>query len=231
MMLWSATVALLGLFTTLQVEATSHRPDLRVPACPRKATASFDKTLPDNKPFPKTSVDLCYTNSALKLVFTATGESKYYVDEKQGTNDEIWRYEVMEAFISRGSEDPATYLEFEINPKNVTYQAFVYNPTRVRAENAPFDHFFVSDPIGDGLVAKTTTDAAKKLWVSDVTIPLALFNAESDVFRLRGSQWRMNFFRTITNETLYPDQILGAWKSPGKASFHITPAFGHITFI
>ncbi len=52
------------------------------------------------------------------------------------------QYEVMEAFIYHGTNDPQTYLEFEINPNNVTFQAFIHNPSKVRAAGAAFDTAF-----------------------------------------------------------------------------------------
>lgn len=48
----------------------------------------------------------------------------------------------MAAFIYHGTNNPTAYLEFEVNPNNVTYQAIVSNPLKVRASGAPFDHFF-----------------------------------------------------------------------------------------
>lgn len=203
-------------------------PSLLVPQCPGQGTAVIDRTAPDRTAFPLTTVSLCYTQTALQLNFTAFQETNYYYNASQGTNGDIYNYEVMEAFIYHGRNDPQTYLEFEVNPNNVTYQAVVYNPTKVRAANAPFDHFFVTDPSTDGFSASTTLDKAAQTWWSSVQIPLALFNLDGHV---QGSQWRMNFFRTITSPSMYPNQTLGAWSPPNQPSFHITPYFGHVAFI
>ncbi|KAK2775467.1 hypothetical protein FQN53_003129 [Emmonsiellopsis sp. PD_33] len=202
-------------------------PSLSVPACPKKGIAVFNQTVPDKAPFPETHVELCYDQTNLHLTFKAFEEETYHFDPKQTTNGDIWEYEVMEAFIYQGVKDPQTYLEFEVNPNNVTYQAFIYNPTKVRAEGAPFDHMFVTDPITDGLVSSTTLDREAKTWFSDVTIPLALFNVEKPC----GTQWRMNFFRTLTSPDTFPEQGLGGWGVPNKASFHITEFFGHVRFV
>ncbi|PGH32816.1 hypothetical protein GX50_04355 [[Emmonsia] crescens] len=210
-------------------------PSTVVPECPRKGKVVFSKSVPEGMKFPKTQVDLCYSTKTSKnspmlhLTFTAFDEKDFHFNPKQGMNDDIWEYSVMEAFIQRGHEAPQTYLEFEVNPNNVTYQAFIYNPSRVRAENTPMDHAFISDPIGDGMVAKTTLDRKAKIWISDVQIPLALFNVPER--GLRGTRWRMNFFRTITSPETFPEQKLGAWSPPDKASFHITPFFGNVVFI
>ncbi|EEH23332.1 hypothetical protein PABG_05543 [Paracoccidioides brasiliensis Pb03] len=211
--------------------AAGRRPIVYVPKCPKKGTVKFSNSVPRGTKFPKTQVDLCYTtgrSSELRLTFTAFDEEHFHFNPEQDTNDDIWEFSVMEAFISYGTEAPQTYLEFEVNPNNVTYQSFIYNPSRVRAEGTPFDHAFISDPIGDGITAKTTLNRNKKTWVSDVKIPLALFNAPEI---LCGTRWRMNFFRTITSPATFPKQQLGGWNPPDKASFHITPFFGDAAFV
>ncbi|TWU75936.1 hypothetical protein ED733_006355 [Metarhizium rileyi] len=205
-------------------------PSVTVPACSHGVgTIKYDKTVPDLKPFPRTQADLCYTDTHLDIKFTAHEEVNFYSNSSQRINGDIWEYEVMEAFIYKGTDNPQTYLEFEVSPNNVTYQAFVYNPSKVRADGAPFDHLFVPDPAADGFSAVTKLNKPENLWVSDVKIPLGLFNIDSG--SARGTQWRMNFFRTVVSPQTYPDQGLGAWSVPNKASFHITPYFGKVTFV
>ncbi|KAI1933114.1 hypothetical protein LOZ65_000323 [Ophidiomyces ophidiicola] len=203
------------------------QPSLDVPRCPKVATARFSKSVPEQAPFPQTAVDLCWEPNTLQLTFKAFEERNFYFDPKQRINDDIWMYEVMEAFIHHGRDDPQTYLEFEVNPNNVTYQAFVYNPSKVRKQGAPFDHFFITDPIVDGIIASTDLDRKAELWVSKAQIPLALFNVDNP----RDTWWRMNFFRTVTSPETLPNQQLGAWSSPDKANFHITPFFGDVHLV
>lgn len=204
-------------------------PSVDVPACPASATVRYSKSVPDHKEFPDTQIDLCYTDTALQLTFIAHNETNFYFDPKQGTNGDIWEYEVMEAFIAKGTADPQTYLEFEVNPNNVTYQAFVYNPSKERAQGAAFDHAFLTDPAADGFTAQTTLDKPKETWTSKVQIPLGLFNVDKG--EAKGTKWRMNFFRTVVSPETYPDQGLGAWSVPDKASFHISKFFGNVKFI
>ncbi|KAL6798031.1 hypothetical protein J3E68DRAFT_398854 [Trichoderma sp. SZMC 28012] len=207
----------------------SKLPSVNVPSCPRVGTISYSKSVPDLTPFPLTQVNLCYTDKSLELSFIAYDEVNYFFNASQGTNDDIWEYEVMEAFLYKGTEDPQTYVELEVNPNNVTYQAFVYNPSKNRAVGAPFDHFFVSDPATDGFSAKTVLNKPAKTWKSTVTVPLGIFNV--DVGKAKGTDWRMNFFRTVVSPEIYPNQTLGGWSPPDQASFHITKFFGHVKFI
>ena len=166
-------------------------PSVDVPACPSRATISYTSPVPSTSAadFPLTQVALCYTPTSLSLSLVAHNETNFYFDPSQGTNDDIWEYEVMEAFIHKGTEDPQTYLEFEVNPNNVTYQAFIYNPSENRAEGAPFDHLFVSAPGEDGFAAETTLDREAETWVSDVLVPLAFFNVKEG--QAAGTEWRM----------------------------------------
>lgn len=204
-----------------------HDRPVRVPKCPRKATVKFDKSVPDKCDFPSTQVDLCYSHDSLHFTFKAFEEEHFHFDPNQGTNDDIWEYSVMEAFIHRGDNDPQNYLEYQVNPNNVTYQAFVYNPSKVREEGAAFDHFFINDIEKDGFSATTELDREEGTWVSESTIPLGLFNVDKP----RGTTWRMNFFRTITSPDTFPDQQLGAWKTPDAANFHKTSFFGKFVFV
>jgi hypothetical protein len=204
-------------------------PRLNVPACPAQGTISYDKSVPDKTRFPRTQAKLCYSASALEISFIARDETNFHFDPEHGTNGNIWAYEVMEVFIHKGTDDPQTYFEFEVSPNNVTFQAFIYNPSKVRAEGAPFDHAFISNPATDGFSAVTKLDRRAKTWVSDVTIPLGLFNV--DVGAAKGTEWRFNFFRTVTSPSTFPDQQLGAWSVPDTASFHKTPFFGHVKFV
>ncbi|KAJ2492591.1 hypothetical protein IWW37_001346 [Coemansia sp. RSA 2050] len=220
-------LASLHILSLVSALALASNPDLKVPKCPSTVSAKFTTQIPLGAACPQTNVDLCYTNTALSLVFTALGETNFYFDPKQTTNDNIWEYEVMEAFIHKGSDDPQTYFEYEVSPNNVTFNAFIFNPSRVRKAHAPFDHAYIAEPFNDGFTVSTVLDKKSKKWTSHSTIPLALFNGENP----HGTTWRMNFFRTITSPSTFPNQQLCGWKNTGQANFHITPAFGTVQLV
>lgn len=211
----------------LAASAMATVPSLSVPACPETACVEYSKSVPDLTAFPRTRVDACYTDTSIALTFTAFEETSFYTNSSLETNGDIWMYNVMEAFIYKGTDDPQTYFEYEVSPGNVTYQAVIFNPTEDRS--GAFDHFFVSDPLADGFSASTTLDREAHTWVSESKIPLALFNVKDG--QAKGTEWRMNFFRTITSEETFPDQQLGAWSPPDEASFHITKFLGHVEFV
>ncbi|KAJ1876929.1 hypothetical protein LPJ57_004221 [Coemansia sp. RSA 486] len=210
------------------VQGAQVKADVNVPKCPSTTSFMYDSGIPKNDPScPKTEVTMCYTQNKLKIDFTAYDETNFYFDPKHKTNDDIWAYEVVEAFIYKGTDDPQTYFEYEASPNNVTFNAFIYNPSRTRASGSPFDHAYVEDPIGDGFEVNTVLDKKNKVWKSHNVIPLGIFNGESP----KGSVWRMNFFRTVTSPKKYPDQQLCGWKNTKAANFHITKAFGTVAFV
>ncbi|KUI55758.1 hypothetical protein VP1G_03116 [Cytospora mali] len=187
------------------------KPTLHVPHCPNTGSITYNKSVPDLDPFPETKVSLCYGKSFIHINFTALGEENFYYNSSISTNGEIYNYEVMEAFIYHGTNDPQTYLEFEVAPNNVTFQAFIYNPSKVRAAGAAFDRFYITDLADDGITAKTVLDYTANTWISDVQIPLGLLNVDKGM--AKGTRWRMNFFRTITGPATFPNQTYGGWSS------------------
>ncbi|KAJ2803518.1 hypothetical protein H4S07_004435 [Coemansia furcata] len=143
-------LSFLSTFSLVAVIATASKPDIKVPKCPAKVSTTFTTQIPSGTACPQTKVELCYTNTELSLVFVALGEKNDYYDPKQTTNDNIWEYEVMEAFIYKGSDDPQTYFEYEVSPNNVTFNAFIFNPSRMRKANMPLDHAYIAEPFSDG---------------------------------------------------------------------------------
>lgn len=94
---------------------SSGVPSLKVPACPSKATASWNTAMPDPTPFPRTHVDLCYDSTNIHLTFNALDEVNFFYNSSYKTNDNIYEYEVMEAFLYHGTNDPSTYMVWSLS--------------------------------------------------------------------------------------------------------------------
>ncbi|KAI0425802.1 hypothetical protein F5Y09DRAFT_87352 [Xylaria sp. FL1042] len=228
---WTSFLLLAGTSAYGAKCTDSQVPSLDVPSCDQGVgTVQYDRSVPNGEDkFPLTQVDLCYTDSDIKITFTAFEEVNFFYNESQTTNDPIYEYEVMEAFIYHGTNDPKSYLEFEVNPNNITWQAFIYNPSKVRADGAPFDNGQLTTPIFDGLVTNTALDKDAGIWVSNASIPLGLFSVDDG--EAKGTEWRMNFFRTVVAPDTFPDQGLGAWNPTNMSNFHMTPFFGNVHFV
>ncbi|KAJ3069659.1 hypothetical protein HDU98_007289 [Podochytrium sp. JEL0797] len=207
------------------------------------ATLPIDQNLPNRAPFSApATVNVCYSKDSIHLTMKATKEPTFFVNSTLGHNDDIWAYTVMEAFMVNVPTldiDPQTYLELEVSPTNQTYTAFTFNPSKVRAPGAPFDHFFIGSQtspehpscfngecaVFDGFNAHTTMDRPNKTWESQIVVPLSLFNVRQPA----GTQWRMNFFRTTYDPEMKVQQY-GAWNAPDVVNFHVTPCFGDVLF-
>ncbi|KAJ7132286.1 hypothetical protein C8R44DRAFT_829505 [Mycena epipterygia] len=211
------------------VPALATVPSLNVPACPGKGSVQYNKSVPDKAAFPLTQVDLCYDASAIHITFTAHNETSFFVNPNYTTNDPIFQYTAMETFISRGTDVPTTYLEFEVDPVLSQNVHFANSPKINPINSSADDTFFVADPLDDGLTAVTTVDKPKGLWVSAARIPLGFFNVGPG--QAKGTQWRMNFFRIITSPSTFPNQFLGAWNQPNAPNFHIPAFFGNVNFV
>ncbi|KAK4608828.1 Extracellular protein [Fulvia fulva] len=218
---------ILALALTGAVTTALAVPSLDVHACPSKCNITYDKSVPDLKDFPRTQVDLCYDDNFLNIDFTAYNETNFYYNESLTTNGPIFNYEVQETFIALGTDDPTSYLEFEVAPNNVKFNAWIYNPSKTREEGAPFETTYIDD---DGVIpVQTSLDKEAETWVSNAQIPLKLFGLGEG--QAQGTQWRMNFFRIVCNAETCPNEQLGGWSPPNEASFHETPSFGNVKFV
>lgn len=198
-------------------------PSMTVPNCNDGfSMAAINKRLGSlAQDFPEASVILCYTEKSLELIFKATGETSYLVNETMVNNDEIWRWTVMEAFIGVREHAPTRYLEFEVAPNNVTWIGFIHNPNKDFTSKATA---FVNDLETYLITAGTVRSEAEQTWTSTVSLPLSMFNVADPV----NTKWRMNFFRTFYRDE-NSDQEYGAWIPNKQISFHQTECFGHVT--
>ena len=204
-------------------------PHLDVPGCPEKASVRYDRSIPNLTDFPLTQVDICWGEKDIEIDFTAYNETNFFYNSSLSTNDPIWAYEVMEAFLAPGTDIPTTYFEFEVAPNNITFNAFIFNPSKVREEGAAFERYYIQDPTAAGLVSTTKLDKQKQIWKSTACLPLSLWSIEEG--RARNTKWRMNFFRTVVSPESFPEQTYGGWSSPDAANFHKTPFFGSVRFV
>ncbi|KAF0743963.1 hypothetical protein Ae201684P_004037 [Aphanomyces euteiches] len=204
-------------------------PSIDVFECPQRTSIEISQYLVDRRPFPSTTVDLCYSSTSLRVEYSTNNEGSFFVNPLYRHNDNIWEYNVFEAFIALGTHDPVEYFEFEVSPTNQTYSAFILNPHK--DFSAPIGHFFVGTDEAEarafGIEVSTKTDVTTNSWASKAILPFNLFN----VVEPKGTQWRMNFMRKITNATLFPAQECGAWNAPNTYNFHVTPCFGLVRLV
>lgn len=103
-------------------------------------------------------------------------------------DDPLWKEEAVEVFLAPGEADPVDYLEFEVSPRGVLFDARIHNPTSLRAD-------LRADVAWDcpGLRWKAGSGAARQDWWAVLSLPWhGLLDS------LEGPPppvWRANFYR------------------------------------
>ncbi len=79
-------------------------------------------------PEQQTSVNLCWSDDALLVQFTAIDDEPY--NPLTECNQDLYEHDVVEMFLSteEGTVAPHYYLEFEVSPESVLFASHVANP-------------------------------------------------------------------------------------------------------
>lgn len=102
-------------------------------------------------------------------------------------NDPLYNQEVFELFISDGDDDPAHYLEVEINPNNALWTGKIHNPT-------------LGDGGGNSTVMIDYKDSgiqhavqkSENSWSGRLSVPWKLISDK------QASVYRVNFYRIVS---------------------------------
>ncbi|KAI9506873.1 hypothetical protein BX070DRAFT_231957 [Coemansia spiralis] len=100
---------------------------------------------------------MCYIPVQLQLSFVAYNEAKFYLPHIQSRFEDIRTLVKKMPQLPHTPDSTLSCLDW-VNLNNVTYNAFAYNPSRVHAFGAPFDHAFITDPFGAGFTVNTELD-------------------------------------------------------------------------
>lgn len=110
-------------------------------------------------------------------------------------NDPLFNQEVFEVFISDGSDDPADYLEVEINPNNALWIGKIHNPTLGTGGNNSTKMISYEDA---GI--RHQVNVSENSWSGRLSLPWKLISTKP------ASQYRLNFYRIISKKShLRPD--------------------------
>jgi hypothetical protein len=167
-----------------------------------------------------TTLAVYYDGEALYLLFSMDD------DEIVATHLEhdapLYEEDVVEAFLA--PERITEYFELEVNPLATTFDARIHSPDGVRqtmrtdlAWNCLGLTPFVFRETHDGHITAATL----------LRIPFAALGRSTPA---AGESWRANFFR-IDRSPTHGDEY-SAWQPTMKtpADFHVTAAFGVVTF-
>jgi hypothetical protein len=83
-------------------------------------------------PAQPTRVRLAWDEAALHVRFDCV--DSYAWGTLTRRDDPLWQEEAVEVFLAPGAADPVDYLEFEVSPRGILFDARIHNPTSLRAD-------------------------------------------------------------------------------------------------
>lgn len=186
-------------------------PRWTVPRCPSKARG-VPLLLADGSGAPEQStvVRLCWDDEALHIRFDCEDRDAWGTFRKR--DDPLWQEEVVEVFLAPGEEDPVRYVEIEVSPLGVVFDARIHNPTSLRPD-------MTADRAWDcpGLRWEVGRGKDREDWWAELSIPW-----ETAPLRL----WRANFYRVERPRDGSPEFTCWSPTLTSPADFHKPARFG-----
>jgi hypothetical protein len=185
----------------------------------------------DGKRMPgaKTRMKACWSASHLYLAFSCEDGDAFSPYRRR--DEPLYEAEVVEAFLAPTS-DPSRYLEFEVSPAGVLFDARVVNVRPVgQARRGPMSVDTAWNAAGvraavhvDGTLNRRGD--RDRAWTVELAIPFA----DLDLARppRAGDAWRANFYRINRNGA---DEY-SAWSATltPQPDFHVPARFGKLVF-
>lgn len=188
-------------------------PRRRSRECAWGEIAPASLTLADGSGAPEqaTAVRLCWDDEALHVRFDCEDRDAWGTFRHR--DDPLWQEEAVEVFLAPGEEDPVRYLEIEVSPLGVLFDARIHNPTGLRAD-------LTADLSWDcpGLRWQAGRGPQRQDWWAELSIPLGTANPA----RL----WRANFYRVERPRDGAPEFTCWSPTLATPADFHRPARFG-----
>lgn len=167
----------------------------------------------------QTQVALCYDRRCLYVRFQCADPDIWGTYTRR--DDPIYEEEVVELFLAPGSATPARYVELEISPNGVLFDAWVHNPTGERSQmevdtawNCP------------GIRWHVERDDGNSRWQAVLALPWAPFLQDGD--SALPERWRANFYRIERPRGQEPEFSCWSPTLTDPADFHRPERFGHL---
>jgi Carbohydrate family 9 binding domain-like len=163
----------------------------------------------------RTEVRSRWTNDSLYLLFVCPYEKlnlKPSPDTKKETN-QLWNWDVAEAFIGSDFQHIRRYKEFELSPQGE------WLDLDIDLDRPHDEHGWTWN---SGFETTARIDPKRKIWYGAMRIPFAAIDSRPPRI---GSVFRVNFFRAQGSP---PERHLLAWQAPMGESFHVPERFGRL---
>jgi hypothetical protein len=156
-----------------------------------------------------TTVRLCWDGEALHVRFDCEDRDAWGTFQRRDAP--LWQEEVVEVFLAPGEEDPVDYMEIEVSPLGVLFDARIHNPTGLRAD-------MTADLSWDcpGIRWQVGRGAERQDWWAELSIP---WESPSRI-------WRANFYRVERPRDGVPEFTCWSPTLANPADFHKPARFG-----
>ncbi len=134
---------------------------------------------------------------------------------KAETN-QLWNWDVAEAFIGSDFHDIRRYKEFEISPQGEWVDLDI---------NLDSPHHEDGWTWNSGILVAARIDREKKIWYGAMKIPFAAIDPQTPT---AGSVFRLNLFRT---EGAAPGTKANVWQPTMSETFHVPERFGEMKLV
>lgn len=136
-------------------------------------------------------------------------------------DEPIYEQEVVEIFMTPGTDDPVRYFEFQVSPNGVLFDAKIFNPTSTRADlqvNVEWDCPNIR-------WTAERDDAAQKWWAA-LAIPWSAVSEDARVPAI----CRANFYRIERPHDAETEYSCWSPTMTSPADFHKPARFGILEF-
>lgn len=135
-------------------------------------------------------------------------------------DEPLWQEEVVEVFLAPGAATPRRYVELEVSPAGVLFDAVIDNPTGLRRD-------LVADTSWDGPGLTWAAGLGADGWWATLEIPWATVLAALGTVGTNPTVWRANFFRVDRPRDGSPAEFSAAAPTlVTPADFHRPERFG-----
>ncbi|SDN20316.1 Carbohydrate family 9 binding domain-like [Paenibacillus sp. yr247] len=172
------------------------------------------------KPRLKTRFRACWTRDSLHIRFEC--EDDHVVATMARRDDPIYLEDVVEIFVDTIGSG-TVYYEFEVSPRNVVFDALIYNSLDGNKE---------VDVSWDAKGMYTEVFDEVDGWrIYNLRIPFADLELEQERMLKphHGVEWRWNLYRI--DDDPEGNRHYWAWSPTGKVDFHMPQRFGTLVFV
>jgi hypothetical protein len=165
---------------------------------------------------PETVIRSRWTRRYLYLLFTCPYNKLTLKNSDPVTDsetDNLWKWDVAEAFIGSDYLNTARYKEFQVSPRGEFVDLDIDRSDPKNQKGVEWD---------SGFTVSGRIDSEKKIWYGEMRIPFQSLDVKQPKV---GDELRIGLYRIAGQE---PNRMYLAWRPTGASTFHVPDAFGSL---